>query len=260
MGLAAATAYVAGTVVQVRSFTQNVPVNVRRLLSFTLPALLLHGITTFWVINAADGLHLGLFAAASLVGWVIAGFTLIASIRLPVHNLLIVVLPVAALSVLAAIFLDSTFTPIRDASPALFWHIALSITAYAILFMGACQAVLVAVLVRQLRSKHSFSFLRLLPPLETMESLLFTLLWSGIGALSLAIASGFIFLENMFAQHVVHHTVLSIASWLGYAVLLVGHHVLGWRGTTAVRWVLIAFALLLLAYFGSKFVLEILLD
>ena len=126
--------------------------------------------------------------------------------------------------------------------------------------MAACQAVLLALVEHQLRSKHSFGLLHLLPPLETMESLLFTLLWSGITVLSLAIAAGFIFLENMFAQHVVHHTILSMASWTGYAVLLIGHKVFGWRGTTAVLWALIAFALLLLAYFGSKFVLEFLLD
>jgi ABC-type uncharacterized transport system permease subunit len=77
--------------------------------------------------------------------------------------------------------------------------------------------------------------------------------------LTLAILSGFLFLDDLFAQRVVHHTVLAIASWFVYATLLVGRQLLGWRGSTAVRWTLIAFSLLVLGYFGSKFVIEILL-
>jgi ABC-type uncharacterized transport system permease subunit len=101
---------------------------------------------------------------------------------------------------------------------------------------------------------------RVLPPLQTMEALLFNLLWAGIAVLTLAIGSGFLFLEDMFAQRVVHHTVLAIASWCVYAALLAGRQVFGWRGSTAVRWTLIAFLLLVLGYFGSKFVIEILLE
>jgi len=260
VGLIAAAAYIAGTGLLVRSFSQGVPVSIRNVSLLALIALLFHGLSTYQVIDTPEGLHLGIFAAASLVTWVLAGLTLIASTRLPVHNLLVLVLPLGALSVLAARFLDASFTPITNATPALVWHIFLSIAAYSILFMATCQAILLGVLEHELRSKRTIAVLRLLPPLETMESLLFPLLWSGLAALSLAIATGFVFLEDMFAQHVVHHTALSLASWVVYAILLGGHHVLGWRGTTAVRWSLIAFALLVLAYFGSKFVLEILLD
>ncbi len=260
VGLIAAAAYIAGTGMLIRSFNQGVPVSIRRVSLLTLAALFFHGLSTYQVINTPQGLHLGIYAAASLVTLVLAGLILVASIRLPVHNLLVGVLPLAAVSVLAARFLDSSFTPITNATPALVWHIFLSVAAYAILFMATCQAILLGVLERELRSKRTIVLLRLLPPLETMESLLFPLLWVGLAALTLAIATGFVFLEDMFAQHVVHHTALSLASWLVYAILLGGHHVLGWRGTTAVRWSLIAFALLVLAYFGSKFVLEILLD
>ena len=92
-----------------------------------------------------------------------------------------------------------------------------------------------------------------------MEKLLFSLLWIGITGLSLAIVTGLLFLEDMFAQHVVHHTLFAIASWCVYALLLAGHWISGWRSTTVTAWVLIAFALLVLGYFGSKFVLEILI-
>jgi ABC-type uncharacterized transport system permease subunit len=102
--------------------------------------------------------------------------------------------------------------------------------------------------------------MRVLPPLQTMETLLFGLLWTGIIALTLAIISGFVFLDDMFEQRVVHHTVLALSSWVLYGILLAGHRLFGWRGTTAVRWTLIAFGLLVLGYFGSKFVIEILLE
>ena len=93
-----------------------------------------------------------------------------------------------------------------------------------------------------------------------MEALLFELLWVGEVLLTLSIMSGFIFLENIFAQHLVHKTVFSIAAWFVYAFLLMGKYKLGWRGNTAIRWTLAGFVFLMLAYFGSKLVLEIILQ
>jgi ABC-type uncharacterized transport system permease subunit len=102
--------------------------------------------------------------------------------------------------------------------------------------------------------------MRLLPPLQVMENLLFELLWVGLVLLSIAIATGLFFLDDMFEQHVVHHSVLSMSSWLVFAVLLWGRYTLGWRGTTAVRWTIVGFLILALAYFGSKAVVELLLQ
>tara|TARA_B100000686_G_C16768192_1_gene963250 strand:- start:1671 stop:2054 length:384 start_codon:yes stop_codon:yes gene_type:complete len=125
--------------------------------------------------------------------------------------------------------------------------------------MASSQALVLAIQERNLRNHEKIRIVRLLPPLETMERLLFWLLWLGIAFLTLAIASGFMFMENMFSQHVVHHTVLSTSAWLMYAVLLTGHKVFGWRGIRAIKWTLLSFGLLVLGYFGSKFVLEIVL-
>ena len=138
-------------------------------------------------------------------------------------------------------------------------HVLVSVLAYSILLMAALQSILVGVAERNIRARSHILMLRILPPLETMEHLLFVMLWVGFAGLTIAIASGFFYLEDMFAQHVVHHTVLSSASWFVYVVLLTGRVAFGWRGTAAVRWTLAAFALLLLGYFGSKFVLEVLL-
>ena len=67
-------------------------------------------------------------------------------------------------------------------------------------------------------------------------------------------------MEDFFGQHLSHKTVLSTISWIVFGILLWGRHQLGWRGKTANRWIITGFTFLLLAYFGSKFVLEIILD
>jgi ABC-type uncharacterized transport system permease subunit len=92
-----------------------------------------------------------------------------------------------------------------------------------------------------------------------METLLFDAIIIGFVCLSLSLVSGMIFLENMFAQHLAHKTILSILAWLVFAILLAGRWLAGWRGRTAIRWTLGGFISLMLAYFGSKFVLEVIL-
>jgi ABC-type uncharacterized transport system permease subunit len=92
-----------------------------------------------------------------------------------------------------------------------------------------------------------------------MESMLFELLWIGVTLLAIAIVSGVIFIDDIFAQHLVHKTILSIVAWLLFSILLWGHYQLGWRSKTAVRFTLTGFALLMLAFFGSKLVLELIL-
>jgi ABC-type uncharacterized transport system permease subunit len=81
----------------------------------------------------------------------------------------------------------------------------------------------------------------------------------GFVLLSAALVTGFLFLEDMFAQHLAHKTVLSILAWLAFGILLWGRYRFGWRGRPAIRWTLVGFAVLVLAYFGSKAVLELLL-
>ena len=93
-----------------------------------------------------------------------------------------------------------------------------------------------------------------------MEALLFQWLWAGVALLTISIASGIAFRSDQFSNQVSqHHTVFSIASWVVYAALLTGHRRFGWRGATTTRWTLVAFFLLMLGYFGTKFVIEFLL-
>jgi len=93
-----------------------------------------------------------------------------------------------------------------------------------------------------------------------MEKLLFHMIAIGFVLLTVALASGLIYLEDMFAQHLVHKTVLTMAAWVVFGILLGGHYIAGWRGPTAVKLTVGAFVLLVLGYFGSKLVLELILD
>ena len=98
-----------------------------------------------------------------------------------------------------------------------------------------------------------------MPPLTQLESLLFRTIAVGFGLLTATLLTGVLFVENLLAQHLVHKTVLSVLSWLAFGVLLLGRWRYGWRGAKAVRWTLVAMVLLMLAFFGSKFVLELVL-
>ena len=135
-----------------------------------------------------------------------------------------------------------------------------SIVAYSLLTLAAMQAALLSAQESQLRRRQFRGPLSILPPLQLMESMLFELIWVGVIALTLSIATGFIFMDDIFAQHLVHKTILSILTWLVFGVLLFGRWRYGWRGRTAVRWTLSGFVTLMLAYFGSKYVIEVLLE
>jgi len=111
----------------------------------------------------------------------------------------------------------------------------------------------------QLRRKRLAWAMQMLPPLQVMETLMFQMVALGLLLLSLSLISGFLFLEDIFDQHLVHKTILSIAAWFVYATLLWGRWRYGWRGRKAIRWNLAGFFVLLLAYFGKKFVLELIL-
>jgi ABC-type uncharacterized transport system permease subunit len=138
-------------------------------------------------------------------------------------------------------------------------HIALSLVASAALTIAALLALLMAVQDRRLRARRLDGFTSMLPPLESMERTLFATIGVGFGLLSLGLFSGVIFIEDLFSQHLAHKTILSIAAWLVFALLLVGRWRFGWRGRTAVNWTLGGYAILALAYFGSRIVLEMVL-
>ncbi len=220
-----------------------------------LTAVACHGWATFSALVTDAGIDLALVHVCNYIAVVMVAVVALANSRIPVISVNLLLFPIAVINSLALLVIEpgnSTRLAIDSAQSA---HIILSLTAYAGLMTAALQSLLLAFQDKQLQRLDT-GFYRMLPALETMERLLIAMLWIGTVLLSLAIFTGLLFLDDMFAQRVAHHTVLTTLSWLIYVAFLLGHHVLGWRGITAVRWNLSAFGLLLLGYVGSKFVLE----
>jgi ABC-type uncharacterized transport system permease subunit len=222
-------------------------------------ALAIHLPDLYTEVVTPQGLDLAFFNVLSLVTDVISLILLFTSIVRPVENLGVFILPMAAAAALLRAAVPLGANHVGYADPGLQAHILLSILAYSLFSIAAVQAVLLAVQNHHLRNRRPGGFIRALPPLETMEQLLFQMIAIGYGFLTLSLVTGALYLNNIFAQHLVHKTVLSIFAWLLFTILLWGRRHFGWRGRTAIRWTLGGFVLLMLAYFGSKLVLELIL-
>jgi len=226
-------------------------------------ALLGHALVLYDQVVASHGMQLGFFQAGSAVGWLMAAIVLLAAYRLPVQNLAVVTLPIAALALLLARWLGTPETTAQErlvTEPGLQLHIISSVLAYSLLSIAALQSLVLAFQDYQLRNHHATGLVRLLPPLRAMDQMLFQILWLGFALLSVSLVSGVVFLDNLFEQHLVHKTTLSVTAWLVFATLLFGRWRHGWRGRIAIRWTLAGFVALMLAYFGTKLVLELILQ
>lgn len=228
-------------------------------LIFGVTGAIAHLVNVYFLIITPSGYDLGFYTIATLFSWTMVALTLIGSLKRPLDNLLVLLLPLAIISILFATLAPSTFQ-FHEFSTGVGAHILLAILAYSTITIAALQALLLAFQNHQLKDRHSLRFIQRLPPLQTMETLLFEILWCGLALLSLVIASGLIFMNDLYTQHLTHKLALSVVAWLIFAILLWGRHRLGWRGLTAIRWTLTGFVFLVLAYFGSKFVLELILN
>ncbi|MCB1695789.1 MAG: cytochrome c biogenesis protein CcsA [Halioglobus sp.] len=255
----AALLYLAATALQLlHIFQQRKQIN-RAVVGLAVAALLCHAGVAWQAIFEGGGVELGFYKVSALFFLTINIVCIGSLARRPLQNLLVVLFPLSALAVLVSTYAPDS-APIRtDLPPGILLHIGSSILAYAVLTLAAAQAALLAAQDHQLKHRHTRGLVQILPPLQLMETMLFELLWVGEILLSVAIVSGFFFLDDIFAQHLVHKTVLTLGAWLLLAVLLWGHYHLGWRSKTAVRLTLAGFGLLVLAYFGTKLVLELVL-
>lgn len=228
----------------------------KKTLAFAFIGVLFHA----WVVINQTGLPHDLtlplltsFAATTLI---VVLLQIVLCLSQPADYLGLAVYPLAALSLVASHASNGGTQIIGDAVQV---HVFLSLLSYAVLALAAFQAALVSIQRHFLQRHRPGGFMRALPPLDTTERLLFTLLTAGFCLLSLSLVSGFFFLENMFHQHLVHKTVLSCIAWAIFGILLFGRWKFGWRGKKAVYLTLAGFATLILAYFGSKLVLEVVL-
>ncbi|MGN6152936.1 MAG: cytochrome C assembly family protein [Lysobacteraceae bacterium] len=215
--------------------------------------LTVHGLA--W--HAAGGENLHFFSALSLVGMGMSAVTVLMGLRGRMAALGVIVFPIAA----ACLLLYGGFG--RHDVQALDWRLLLhawcALLAYATLAVATLLAVLLWVQERALRKRQLRGWLRMLPPLVELETLLFRTISVGFGLLTATLLTGVLFVEDLMTQHLAHKTVFSVLSWLGFGGLLLGRRRYGWRGATAVRWTLFAMAMLVLAFFGTGIVLELIL-
>lgn len=230
-----------------------------------LAPLVLHAITLYQSMFIGTGLSFGVGSAISSIVWLTAfiyWFSRFFNRMEGLQTLIASLAFVAAIVVLLPLIFPS-FRPLDNTElPAFRAHMLVAMMAYSLLTIAALHALLMTVVERHLHHPAPPSILTKLPPLLTMEKLLFRIIWAGFVLLTLTLLSGVVFSKEVFGQSLTfsHKTLFGFISWGVFAALLAGRELYGWRGKIAVRWTLAGFIALLLAYIGSKFVLEIILN
>jgi ABC-type uncharacterized transport system permease subunit len=223
--------------------------------------LTLHGWTLYAGLFGAPELRFGFAQALSAMTWLAVALVWFESFFYRLDGMEPLVLPLAAVAVpLPALFPGLASSGAYAQAGAFKLHLALAMVAYGLFVIALLHAMLMAVAERQLHRKSHFSLISL-PPLLTLEKLLFRVIAAAFLFLTLTLATGITFSETLFGRplRADHKTVFAVLSWLTFGLLLLGRWLYGWRGRTATRWTLTGFVLLILAYVGSRFVLEVVL-
>jgi ABC-type uncharacterized transport system permease subunit len=224
-------------------------------------ALAVHGWLLYRSLFVTEGMNLGLTNALSAIFWLTTLIYWGTNLRHDLHRLQAFVLPPTALFVLLQWALPESHLLAYAGEPLFRLHLAIAFAAYSLFTFAALHALLMAAAERALHRKPAFIQLPDFPPLIGMEILLFQIITVGFILLTLTLASGVLFSEQLFHQafRLNHKTIFTFISWLIFGSLLVGRWKYGWRGRIAIRWTLSGFGVLFLAYVGSKFVLEFIL-
>ncbi|MDO6708716.1 MULTISPECIES: inner membrane protein YpjD [unclassified Photobacterium] len=221
-------------------------------------AIILHVIFLKDLILGGVGQNLSILNVASLISLIISVITTVAMLRMRLWFLLPVIYSFAAINLAAAAILPGAFITHLESHPQVLLHISLALFAYSTLMIATLYAIQLAWLDYKLKHKK-LAFNPNLPPLMSVERQLFKIILVGHGLLTITLITGFVYLQDMFAQGKTHKAVLSLLAWCVYSVMIWGHYRQGWRGKKVIWFSLIGAFLLTLAYFGSRFVKEIII-
>ncbi|MDV7104473.1 inner membrane protein YpjD [Vibrio sp. TH_r3] len=260
IAIAAAVLYTLAVATIVPGLSQQSLIKTKTVFVSASLAIIFHGWLLHGLIhNGNDGQNLSMLNVASVVSFIIAWVMSMAMFKVRLWFLLPVVYGFSIISILSSSFLPGTFITHFEGKHGLLIHITIALFAYATLTIAALYAIQLAWLDYKLKNKKAMVVNPNFPPLMKVERQLFNIILIGNGLLTLTLLSGLVFLDDMFAKGSAHKSILSFIAWIIYSILLWGHYQKGWRGKR-VTWFAIAGATLLtLAYFGSRFVREIIL-
>ena len=226
-----------------------------------LLALLMHAVSLRNEIFGDGSMRFGFAIALSVMLWLAIALYWIESFYARMDGLQVLGLPLAAGAVLMPLLFSEPHVLQNAGSTGFRLHFLMAMLAYSLFTLAALHALLMAAAERGLHRGRISPFLAGLPPLLTMEALLFRLIHVAFFLLTLTLISGVAFSETLFGKAFSfnHQTVFAVISWLIFGALLIGRHLRGWRGRVALRWTLAGFVTLLLAYVGSRFVIEVIL-
>lgn len=220
---------------------------------------LLHGIGLYAVLFGSGSMRFSFSFALSLVLWLAVIIYWLESFRSRMDGLQPMVLPLAALATALPIFFPQVHAIGHTSHWGFKLHFVAAMLAYSLFTLSALHAVFMGFAEKKLHQRALTKSLASLPPILTMEALLFRMIVIAFTLLTLALGSGALFSESLFGKAMIldHKTIFAFVSWGIFAALLVGRRAYGWRGRTALRWTLAGFMVLVLAYIGSRFVVEV---
>lgn len=224
-------------------------------------AVIFHAWVVSRNIGAPEGLDLSLDHALSVVAGLVAALAWLSGLIKTLPAIGSIVLPIAAVASLLPVVTSHPHRFPYASEPWAALHVAVALLAYALFIVAALQALVLMGLERRLRRHLLDRRSDAAPPLLTLERFLFRLVGAGFVLLTLTVVSGVFFSEELFGRALTftHKSIFSVLAWLTFGALLWGRRRYGWRGKIALRWILTGTGLLFLAYFGSKFVLEVVL-
>ena len=227
-----------------------------------LAAILVHGFALHGALfPGGNQMRFGFGVSLSLMVWLAICFYWVETLYTRLDGLHGLAMPAGAVAVLVPLVFPGEHLLVNAASPAFRAHFIIAMLAYSLFTLAVLHAMLMSVAGRQLHNARFNRALASLPPLLTMEALLFRLIAIAFVLLTLTLLTGVLFSETLFGQPFRgdHKTIFAFVSWFLFGALLVGRRAWGWRGRKAVRWTLAGFVALMLAYVGSRFVIEVIL-
>jgi ABC-type uncharacterized transport system permease subunit len=224
-------------------------------------ALVIHAAGLYSALFSAAGMRFSFSFALSLMMWLVVLIYWLESFMARMEGMQPMVLPLAALCTILPVIFPQVHVVAHASATGFKLHFLAAMLAYSLLTLSALHAIFMGFTESALHKRSLRRSLTSLPPLLAMESLLFRMLLVGFVLLTLTVGSGVLFSEALFGKALTidHKTLFAFASWGIFATLLIGRHAWGWRGKRALRWTLAGFALLVLAYVGSRFVAQVVL-